>query len=486
MATASTSTLPLSPAFSTAHFQWPPHPHPHHFPAPSHYHRLSDHSLHSFDLPDLSSSFGHSSHAVVFPAAAGLSSPDSPDAEAEGTSPYFSTAAHFPSLSSLSSSPSSSSSTVSPAPSPPAISLPARRQQQGNSRRKRRQADDADEAAEERQSQQQQSHADPDTDDDTVRRLKHRQIDAARRAREQSAISRLQQLTQRLTHIAHFDHLHDTPAKRRRTAAESKKDKVSVLEEAADRMDALYGLIEQLGEACMSQYDQHRSAAYQHKSFSTQDKSDARESRMLKLLPSHSIDSHTARAQSQRIEAAAITATTNTTGRHSLYSTFFLSASLPMLTVRCDTGAVLDINSAVLALSGWQAHHLIGKRITAPYSHVMSSPPKTYEELNAELWCPPNDHDRVMVEEKDGRMVNAKEHRQYQTSHDMERKLYGGELSVIQAVWRLQLRNGRLHEMTATQWCGEWHEVPDGSGGMRRQPTYVVYVISPESIIRVD
>ena len=79
--------------------------------------------------------------------------------------------------------------------------------------------------------------------------MKHRQIDAARRVRELSAISRLEQLSERLTHIAYFDQQHATPAKRRRAAAESKKDKVSVLEEAADRMEALYELIEELGAA---------------------------------------------------------------------------------------------------------------------------------------------------------------------------------------------------------------------------------------------
>jgi len=333
----------------------------------------------------------------------------------------------------------------------------------------------------------------------SARRVKHRQIDAVRRAREQSAISRLQQLTQRLTHIAHFDQHYPTPTSRRK-APEWKKDKVSVLEEAADRMDALYGLIEQLGAACTSQYEQSRSKAYQHKSFSTLDGDVNDDSHMLSLLLSHSARSaplstrthHSAHAHSllddsqPRLREVASAAND---ARNSLYSTFFLSASLPMLTVRCETGAVIDVNSAALALSGWQPHHMIGKRVTAPYDLIMSTPNKSVAEIDAEeaALCS-NGSARVMVEgkESDGRMVNATEHTQYEASNELERKLYGGELSVIQAVWRLQLRNGRLHEMTVTQWCGEWDEVPDGGGGTRRQPTYMVYVISPESIVRVD
>ena len=351
----------------------------------------------------------------------------------------------------------------------------------------------------------------------SARRLKHRAIDAARRAREQCCIARLARLTGRLTHIHTFDQQHSTPNKRRRAAAaaalaaaadtdrDEKKDKVSVLEEAADRMEALYELIEQLGEACTAHYDQSRSMVYQRQA-ATQQPFPQHETHahthVLRLLPSHSHtskSSHTASMASTSSTASSSSSSSASsaylshaaTSRHSysqsLYSVFFLSASLPMLTVRCDTGQVLDVNTATLALSGWQAHHMIGKRITAPYEHIMNKMQWSYGELTAhEAALCYKGSERIMVEEKDGRMVHAKVHPQYDTSNEMERALYAGEVSVIQAVWRLQLKDGQLHELTATQWCGEWMEVPDGHGGTRRQPTYVVYVIAPESIVRLD
>ena len=173
------------------------------------------------------------------------------------------------------------------------------------------------------------------------------------------------------------------------------------------------------------------------------------------------------------------------TDRSSLYSVFFLSSSLPMMTIRCDTGQVMDINSQALSLSGWARQQLIGKRIAAPYSLIMSRTSQA-ELAAAEDALSCMGQSRVLVNAEDGRLVHQKVFAQYETSNDLERKLYAGELSVIQAVWRLQFNEGQLHELTATQWCDQWVDAPDGQGGTRRQPTYAMYVISPESIMRVE
>ena len=354
-------------------------------------------------------------------------------------------------------------------------------------------------------------------DDYTARRLKHRAIDAARRAREQCCIARLARLTGRLTHIHTFDQQHSTPNKRRRAAAaaalaaaadtdrDEKKDKVSVLEEAADRMEALYELIEQLGEACTAHYDQSRSMVYQRQA-ATQQPFPQHETHahthVLRLLPSHSHtskSSHTASMASTSSTASSNSSSSASsaylshaaTSRHSysqsLYSVFFLSASLPMLTVRCDTGQVLDVNTATLALSGWQFQHLLGRRITSPYEIVMESDvldDTLSLEREAALYAV--NEERVLVEGEGGKMVGARLHQQYESSVRVERALYAGEISVGQAVWRLQLRNGRLHEFTTTQWCGGWWDVADGMGGVRHQPGWMIYVIGPESVICVE
>ena len=555
MATSTSPLPPLSPSFAAAHFQWPhPHPQPHshshsrYFQPPSfdeHQYYQQEQQAASFELPELSSSFGLLSHT-----ATDLPSPESPDASAEadrGTASLYAGAFHFPSQSSLSSSlstqsSSSSSSAYSSTPSPPAVSgltyqlfmqaqsATADRQHSG-SRRRRRRAEDADEMQEadevtadelplppqHYQHQHHQAHpshhytsaraaappqpyfypepeADFDADDSAARRLKHRQIDAARRAREQAAIVRLQQLTQHLTHIPHFDQQHATPAKRRRAAEPNyRKDKVSVLEEAADRMEAMYALIEQLGSACMAQYDHSRATAYQQRPFSVD--VNTGDAHIISLLPTRTASSvlsapaaHSAHPPplSSHHQPAALTAAAATAVRQSLFTSFFLSASLPMLTVHCETGQVLDVNSKALEMSGWQPHHMIGKRITAPYELIMSKSLLSYSEsMKEEVDCM-DSAGRVLVEEKDGQMVHARVHPQYETSNELERRLYAGEVSVIQAVWRLQLRNGRLHEVTATQWCDGWVDVPDSANGVKRRPTYVVYVISPESTVRLD
>ena len=154
-----------------------------------------------------------------------------------------------------------------------------------------------------------------------------------------------------------------------------------------------------------------------------------------------------------------------------------------MLTVRCDTGHVLDVNSRALALSGWQLHHLIGRRLTSPYEIIMAKnerlPSSTLLAREAAMYAV--EKERILVEGAGGAMVGAPLFQQYETSLQIERALYAGETSVATAVWRIQLRHGRLHEVTATQWCGGWMDVPDGKGGVLRQPGYTVYVIAPES-----
>ena len=248
-------------------------------------------------------------------------------------------------------------------------------------------------------------------------------------------------------------------------------------------MEAMYELIEQLGAACTRQYDYERAQVYRQKPLPPPDANNPN-SHVLSLLPTRSHTSQHSDYFTSHTAAAFNTSSLNT----SLYSVFFLSASLPMLTIRCDTGQVLDVNSQALALSGWSAQSMIGKRITAPYDYVMS-PTRTKHD---DKMCCSNDlgydgqYDAIIVDEQDCVVGESHEHDQYETSNELERKLYGGELSVIQPVWRLRLKDGGLHELTVTQWCGDWTDVVDSKGGSRRQPTYVVYLIAPESIIRVE
>ena len=451
-----------------------------------------------WELPELTSSFGQLIHTAPYPdIAAHLSPLDSlsPDVDAEAEpAPAYAAAAPYPSA-----SPSSSTSSLSPqsswdsAHSPPAHSRPidTAGSAQSGSRRRRRHAQDAvkQQEADTTEADDRQDDSEPESND-IARRLKHRKIDANRRAREHAVINRLQQLTERLTHIPHFDQQHATPTKRRRSAAEAKKDKVSVLEDAADRMEALYELIEQLGQECLSRYDQSRAQAYRPKPcpLPEGDNMDAYSLSLLPTRPTRTKHSLPPGSSSCRyMSDSAADHSSPPTDRSSLYSVFFLSSSLPMMTIRCDTGQVMDINSQALSLSGWARQQLIGKRITAPYSFIMNRTCNTQAEIAAvedELSC--LGHSRVQITAQDGRLVHQKVFAQYETSNALERRLYAGELSVIQAVWRLQFNEGQLHELTATQWCDQWVDAPDGEGGTRRQPTYAMYVISPESIMRVE
>ena len=254
-------------------------------------------------------------------------------------------------------------------------------------------------------------------------------------------------------------------------------------------MEVLYELVEQLGVACSSHWGQSRRA---HQQQSSQRDNDGKDAHLLSLLPDRPPRTRRSKptaAKLERVDTAhsrrpSLQEAANE--RASLYSVFFLSASVPMLCIRCDTGQVMDINSQVMAHSSWTPCDLLGRRFIAPFSLIASRKYRTLEEIaaaEAALSC--LGHERVLVPAR-GRHVHQKVFAQYEASEELERRLYAGELSVIRAVWRFQMRAGQLHEATVTQWCEQWEDVPDGEGGTRRQPTYALYVISAESITRVE
>ena len=329
--------------------------------------------------------------------------------------------------------------------------------------------------------------------DDVARRLEHRRLDANRRVRELSAVDRLQLLTHRPTHIAQFDQRHIVPcSKRRRTAAQAGTDKLSMLEEAAERMEALYELVEQLGDACAEPLYRSHARAQQ---LIKREADDCAEARLLTLLPDLTPRARQPRpsaVKQERVDTAhgqhVHAMLSSATERASLRSAFFLSSSLPMMTIRCDTGQVVDINRQVMAHSGWTPRDLLGKRIVPPYSHIVSRTYRTLAEIEAaEAALVRLGHERCLVPSSasDGQRVQQGLTEQYEASDEAERSLYAGEQSVVQAVWRSELWEGQLHELTITQWCEQWDDLPDGQGGTRRQPTFTVHVIHPDSIVRV-
>ena len=309
------------------------------------------------------------------------------------------------------------------------------------------------------------------------KRRRHREFDAQRRQREQAVVQTLRLLTQEplsaasgsLQQSAELSlddgDAEDTEAdardQRRACGHEcSSRDKVSVLERAARRMQDMKKLIAELAELCRGEQVTSRAlfcqlqAATQRRSLPASASSSSRAGRVSPSASSQLADFRTA--------------------SQSLYSSFFLSATVGMYYILAQTGTVLDVNSRCLDITGWKREHVVDRLLTAPYHWIMAQG-ESSDVSESELSR--LDQTRYLVQGSDGRMVPAQGKGQYGRTIRLQRELYQGLHSQVTLVWRCQLRDRRLHDVTVSQWVGSVMDVDDGQGDSTQRPAYVVGLI---------
>ena len=243
----------------------------------------------------------------------------------------------------------------------------------------------------------------------------------------------------------------------------TKKDKVTILEHSARRLEQMQSIIHQLTAACNTQQQTNRHLL-------TQLQTSNRELQQ-SPPPSHPLAWFRAPV-SQQLDANL--------GQQSLYSSLFLSASAPIFVIRCDTGYVVDVNSRMLDESGWMRHHLVGRLMSAPYDMLVGSSIVTLER---KMRLAPN---RVLVERGDGQWVPAQGQEQYAKSRFLAKQLYTGQVNQIDAVWRSEMRNGKVYEVTCKSWINGFRDVLDEEGNMVKRPNTIVMVCDTQNAVCVD
>ena len=198
--------------------------------------------------------------------------------------------------------------------------------------------------------------------------------------------------------------------------------------------------------------------------------------------------------------------------RHSLYSSLLGDSRLTLLLVDSATGMGLDANDAFCAHSRYSRHQLMRKLIIAPYTHIMQGPPLlppaappddstpspptakrrkvggevddvdkvdvgqvgTGEESSAsgeyaECSGGFHVHDLTAVDEV------AQAVPQWPRSLREMRRLYAGEVGVVQCVWRCRLADGLVREQQWVSWVAKRDAVVDQLGRVTQQPVHTVY-----------
>ena len=264
-----------------------------------------------------------------------------------------------------------------------------------------------------------------------LKRMKHREIDAQRRQRENSVVSRLHELNAWKGVRKESSVEIGVEGEEEEDDYDSKQDKVSILEQSAAKLAELQDLVTQLSRTCESQQENmHKLSLHLREVGSRLTAGDDEQllgrsgasSSVLSLLPQSTSDFLQSYDRS-----------------HVLHSSVLTQASLCIFLVAVDSGRVLEANDATYISTGWRPEHILNRVMTAPYDVFMD----TTRMLPGEMTPPPpqNPH-RLLVEGPDGQLVPARTYSQYQRSKKLMIDLYMGRKQCITAVWRTQLRDG--------------------------------------------
>ena len=226
-----------------------------------------------------------------------------------------------------------------------------------------------------------------------------------------------------------------------------KMKKAAILQETVTRMEQLQMLVVQLAEVCKQQESDVGDAAvpsvFQSSAFAHLD--------------------HLPRFVSSTVQSYL--------RRVGLHSSMFIHSSASQLLLHARSGLIADANERFLTNSGWKRTELVGRRLFPP-ARLMQTNPQIIQNRQSRLMTT----NRLPVQGKNGRTVPQKQVPQYGRTLERAKQLWNGEIEAFEAVWRGQLRDGKMYERKIYCWVSEWEEVECGGGVRKRQPAYIMSV----------
>ena len=320
---------------------------------------------------------------------------------------------------------------------------------------------------------QSQSHLSPSE----LKKVRHREIDAARRAREGAAISRLHSLIAGPSAVASAPGGGDEKVT-------DKKDKVGILEVVGDRLMELERLCERLKGEVMEKEEKLSDATESVSKMSKQMKAlltnsaaassamvhSAAADKLASLDPNVQL-SAPARAYLQQLETSA-----------SLYSLSFVHSSLILLILSVQTGKCVDANQKFCDVAGWTKDEVIGRPFCQTANELFNDSP-TNDDVTCTFAGGAGAEAAVKGGQIDAGLLGR--HSRYACNKAELIALYTGKKSSITVVFRVALAKGQVIDVRCRCWLGngEVEEGIEGVDGGQRTASHVIVQTTEEDII---
>ena len=252
-----------------------------------------------------------------------------------------------------------------------------------------------------------------------------------------------------------------------------RKHRAAVVDQTVHRARELYGLVGLLSRACNRQNDNIRALTEQLQAATSALQVATQSARVTGEAPSSESIASLASSASSSLDSRLASSALN--------SSLLLSVRVAITVVDGMASRVLDCNAYMLESTGWERHHVIDRIIGRSYDELMDDRVWQANETVRRLTG-----DHVLVNGPGGTMVRAQLQEQYPSSLEKKRRLYRREVDKISALWRNQLRDGFVYEMSGVTYVSDWMDVDDRRGGLVQRPQRVVWVVPMWDARRVD
>jgi PAS domain-containing protein len=280
---------------------------------------------------------------------------------------------------------------------------------------------------------------------EAVKKAKHREIDANRRARESAAVLRLSNLTSSPNHVINANSL-------------LKRDKVTTLELAGDKIEQLEDLIGKLNQQLTNEKNKSTSLSHQITQYINK----------LKQFQQNHTGANPSNNPAEELKIAAARKR-ELDNINSLYTSLFVNSSVIMCVVQVSTGRCVDVNQQFCYHTGWEREQVIGKIFCSAADaipHILAATKHKYSQSGSVEFIDFDvPHAKTKMADLDPSEIppicapaeiiaNALTLKQYPATISALERLYSRQEAAVQCIFRLVLSLGQLVEVKATCWLG--------------------------------
>ena len=158
-----------------------------------------------------------------------------------------------------------------------------------------------------------------------------------------------------------------------------------------------------------------------------------------------------------------------------LYAAAFLQSNLCLCLIDVRTGTVLDISTQYCALTGWSQRDVLHTSVSPVECGMPAS------RMSPHHMRPPTAEEELDVRSEDWYVRRFIP--QYPSARSSLMQLMAGQVGRVEGMGRVAKSDGCVYEITWTAWLGRADTVDDGRGGRLRQPEHIVMAAAIEDAV---